>query len=90
MNTKAITDVKTFGTDDDMVQLEETGQHGTISGIPIRSGESVILNAYEKDLSSADIASLHERLPWWTGGGKGSKRYAAAMIVMVRADIMER
>ncbi len=90
MNTKAISDVKAYGTEEDLVQLEETDQHGTISGIPVRSGESIILNAYEKDLTSAEVASLDERLPWWTGGGKQNKRYTAAMIVMVRADIMER
>ncbi|MHC5780238.1 hypothetical protein [Aliivibrio fischeri] len=90
VNTKSIGDIKTFGSEEDMVQLEETKQHGTISGIPIRSGESVVLNAYERDLTRADLASLEKNLPWWTGGGKSNKRYKSSLIVMVKPVIMER
>ncbi|WP_390240790.1 hypothetical protein [Vibrio sp. R78045] len=90
LNTKAINNISAFGDEENMVQLEETGQHGTITGIPIRSGETVVLNAYERDLSSAQITSLAEQMPWWTGGGNTKKRYKAALIVMVRADIMGR
>lgn len=89
LNTKTINDINSFGSEDNLVQLEETGQHGTITGIPIRSGETVVLNAYERDLSSAQLTSLHKQMPWWSGGGKANKRYKAALIVMVRADIME-
>ncbi len=90
VNTKSIGDIKTFGSEEDMVQLEETKQHGTISGIPIRSGETVVLNAYERDLNRADLASLAKSLPWWTGGGKSNKRYKSSLIVMVKPVIMER
>lgn len=90
VNTKSIGDIKTFGSEDDMVQLEETKQHGTISGIPIRSGETVVLNAYERDLNRAELASLAKSLPWWTGGGKTNTRYKSSLIVMVKPVIMER
>lgn len=89
LNTKTINDINSFGSEDNLVQLEETGQHGTITGIPIRSGETVVLNAYERDLSSAQLTSLNKQMPWWSGGSKTNKRYKAALIVMVRADIME-
>ncbi len=90
VNTSTIKDIKTFGTDKDQLQLEEMKRHSTMGTLPLRSGETAIINAYERDLSSGDIAALTEDFPWWTGGGNNKRRYKASLIVLVTPTILER
>ncbi|MBF4438370.1 hypothetical protein ERJ77_28560 [Vibrio anguillarum] len=65
-------------------------RHSTMGTLPLRSGETAIINAYERDLSSGDIAALTEDFPWWTGGGNNKRRYKASLIVLVTPTILER
>ncbi|MDE5179017.1 hypothetical protein [Vibrio fluvialis] len=89
INTSNIKDVKAFGDDSDQLQLEEMKRNGLIGSVPVRSGETTVLNAYTRDLTQGEINSLGEAFPWWTGGGKSKRRYQTSVVVLITPVIMD-
>lgn len=90
VNTKQIKNVETFGTEEEMVQLEEDRSNRTIGTVSLRSGETSLLNAYERELSSADVTALAKEFPWWAGGGKSNRRFKANVLIFVQPVVMAR
>ncbi|MGD8116843.1 hypothetical protein [Vibrio sp. TRT 29B02] len=90
VNTKVIKNVEKVGTSDQEIQLEETRRQNNRANVILRDGDTTVVSAYERNLTSADIASLAKQFPWWTGGSNGARRYKSNLIVVVRPTILER
>lgn len=90
VNTGNIKDVRTFGDENEQLQLEEMKNHNIIGSIPTRSGETTIINAYTRDLTEGELSALTENFPWWTGGGNSKRRYQTSLVILVTPYILER
>ncbi len=90
VNTKVIKDVKSFGSKDKEVQLEENRRQNTMGTVIMRDGDHAIVSAYERMLTAADVQTLSEQFPWWAGGRSSQRRYKASLIVVVNPTIRER
>ena len=90
VNTKVIKNIETVGTEEEQLQLEETRKQNNTANVVMRDGDTTIVSAYERFLTSADIKSLAKDYPWWAGGGNGSSRYKSNLIVVVQPTILER
>lgn len=90
VSTKVIKDVKNFGNDENEVQLEETRRQNAKGNIVMRDGDHAIVSAYERMLTAADVSSLTQQFPWWTGGKSEKRRFKSNLIVVVKPTIMER
>ncbi|MBY7854243.1 hypothetical protein KW429_11105 [Vibrio fluvialis] len=89
INTSSIKNVRAFGDDSDQLQLEEMKRDGLIGSVPVRSGETTVINAYTRDLTQGEINSLGEEFPWWAGGGNSKRRYQTSVVVLVTPVILE-
>ena len=90
LNSKVITDVSTFGSEDEEVQLEKNRKVNDMFNVVMRDGTSAVISGYERYLTSADVQSLAEEYPWWTGGQNNKRRYKANLMIVVHPTILER
>ncbi|MCG9578617.1 type II and III secretion system protein [Vibrio tubiashii] len=90
VNTKVIKKVETVKTDKQEIQLEETRKQNNTANVILRDGDTSIVSAYERYLTSADVQSLAENFPWWAGGANGARQYKSNLIVVVQPTIVER
>lgn len=90
VNTKVIKNIETVGTEEEQLQLEETKKQGNSAVLLMRDGDTTIVSAYERFLTSADVKSLAKDYPWWAGGGQRGTRYKSNLIIVAQPTILER
>lgn len=90
ITSKSIKGVEEFGNEDNAIQQEETRTQSVISNVILNSGESAVITAYERELTSSDISTLSQDFSWWAGGQSTKQRFKSSLVIIVKPVVLER